>query len=70
MIAAVACSVDINRTRKLTLNASIREIAQTRIHFNARLNFAAAPAHLGTNFAFEAGRTVPALDTLIQTWQA
>ncbi len=68
MIAAVACSVDINRTRKLTLNASIREIAQIRINFNAHLNSTAAPAHLGTNFAFEAGRTVRTLDTLIQAW--
>ena len=67
MIAAVACSIDINRARELTLSASIREITQARVHSNAGFYVAATPAYLGTAFALEARRAVRAFDALLQT---
>ncbi len=69
MIAAVACSIGINRARELTLSASIREITQAGVHSNAGFYVAAAPAYLGTAFALEARRAVRAFDALLQTWK-
>ncbi len=67
MIAAVTCSISINRARELTLSASIREITQARVHSNAGFYAATAPAYLGTAFALEARRTVRSFDALLQT---
>ena len=69
MIAAVACSIGINQTWKLTLSASICKVTQTRVHSNAGSYAAAAPAYLGAAFALEARRAVRAFDTLLQAWK-
>ena len=69
MIAAVACCIGINRAWKFTLSASICEITQARVHSNAGFYVAAAPAYLGTAFALEARRAIPAFDALLLTWK-